>query len=228
MVASHVFEKLVQKLEDTGLAHLPGKLLYSGAETLTRGKLYVLGWNPGGDPRAESDSIAYHLTQLASKIPEWNEYCDGVWSPGGRRYAPGSAPMQRRVRHLLASIEVPVRTVCASNVIFVRSRDSSYLDSPEKLAERCWPVHESIFEQIRPQGVLSIGGAPVFEFICNRGTLLSDYEEFPSGHGTWKCVTAHVLLGAQRMTIVSVPHLARYAVDRHPEVIHWARIKLGL
>jgi hypothetical protein len=225
---SDAVARLIQELKDTGLADMPGKLLYSGVATLAPGKLYVLGWNPGGDPNAESDSSARHLTELAGKSPTWNEYIDGVWHLGGRVYAPGAAPMQRRVRYLLTGIGLPVQTVCASNVVFVRSRASSNLDNSIELARRCWPVHDFILGHVRPKGILSIGGAPVFEFIRSRGGLLSGLEEFPSGHGTWECLAARVQLGNLSMPIVSVPHLARYAIDHHPDVVRWVRGKLDL
>jgi hypothetical protein len=35
-------------------------------------------------------------------------------------------------------------------------------------------------------------------------------------------------VGTQRMALVSVPHLARYAIDHHPDVVRWTRVKLGL
>ncbi|MGD0190453.1 MAG: hypothetical protein ABSD74_06915 [Rhizomicrobium sp.] len=228
MSTSDVVAGLMQKLKDTGLADLPGKLLYSGVATVSPGNLYVLGWNPGGDPDAENNSTADHLTELADKSPDWNEYTDGVWRPRGRICDPGEAPMQKRVRHLLTGIGLPIRSVCASNVVFVRSRISSDLDNPADLARRCWPVHEFILKHVHPNVILSIGGEPVLNFIRNRGRLVSDQEEFPSGHGTWRCLSVHVQLGNQRMAIISVPHLARYAIDHHPDVVRWVCSKLEL
>jgi hypothetical protein len=228
MSTSDVVSGLIRELKETGLADMPGRLLYSGLGTLAPGKLYVLGYNPGGDPDAESDSSADHLAKLDGKSLDWNEYIDGVWRPGGRVCAPGDAPMQRRVCHLLTGIGLRVRTVCASNVIFVRSRASSGLDNQAQLAERCWSVHQFILEHIRPEGILSIGGAPVFDFVCSRGRPLSAPEQFQAGHVTWACLAARVQLGAQNMAIVSVPHLARYAIDRHPEVVRWVCTMLEL
>ena len=228
MLTSLVLKELLQKLKDTGLADLPGKLLYSGIGTLSPGKLYVLGWNPGGDPIAENQSSADHLIALAGRPPDWNEYIDGVWRPGGRICAPGDAPMQRRVRHLLTGLGLPVRFVCASNIVFVRSRASADLDDQTDLAERCWPIHKAILENVCPVGILSIGGNPVFDFIVNRGRLLSGPESFPSGHGNWDCHAGQVQLGNRTLRIVSVPHLARYAIDHHPDVVQWVGSKLSL
>jgi len=228
MSTSDALSWLIHKLEETGLADTPGKLLYSGVGTLSPDRLYVLGYNPGGDPDAESDSPRVHLAKLARMSPDWNEYVDGAWRPGGRVYAPGDAPMQKRVRHLLTGLGLTVPAVCASNVIFARSRVSSGLSNQAQLAERCWPVHQFILGHVRPAGILSIGGGSVFDFISSHGRLLSAPERFQAGHATWECLAARVQLGTQNMAIVSVPHLARYAIDRHPEVIRWVRTKLGL
>ena len=228
MNTSDTMSELVKKLKDTGLAEMAGSLLYSGLATLGPGKLYVLGYNPGGDPAAESDSPAVHLAKLVEKSLGWNEYIDGVWRPGGRVCAPGDATMQRRVRHLLMGIGVPVRTVCASNLIFVRSRAANDLGSRAQLAERCWPVHQFILEHVRPAGILSIGGTPVFNFIRSRGQLISGPEQFPSGHGIWECLAGQIQLETQKIALVSVPHLARYAIDHHPGVVRWTRSKLGV
>ena len=228
MSTSELEIRLIQKLKDTGLADFPGKLLYSGIGTLSPGKLYILGWNPGGDSNTENSSAVDDLIALAKKSPDWNEYIDGVWRPGGRVCAPGDAPMQRRVRHLLAGIGLPVRSVCASNMVFVRSRASADLEGPIDLAERCWPVHKSILEYVCPAGILSIGGNPVFDFIVNHGHLQSGPESFPSGHGNWNCLAGQILLGTRTIRIVSVPHLARYAIDHHPDVVQWVSSKLGL
>lgn len=143
MDASDLVSGLIEKLEATGLADMPGKLLYSGIGTLCPGKIYVLGWNPGGDPSTESDSTKNQLIKLAREPSYWNEYIDGVWRPAGRICAPGDAPMQRRVQHLLTNIGLSVRSVCASNVIFVRSRVSSSLNNQAELAERraCPSIH---------------------------------------------------------------------------------------
>jgi hypothetical protein len=227
MSTSDILSGLFQKLEETGLADFPGKLLYSGIGTLCSGPLYVLGYNPGGDPNIENDSTKDDLRKLAEKCPNWNEYIDAIWGAHRRRWGPGDAPMQRRLCSLLRGIGLCVRTVCASNLIFVRSRRASSLKNRAQLAEDCWSVHQFILKQVRPKGMLSIGD-DAFKFILRRGTPLSATQHFQSGHASWRCRAARVQLGTQSMAIVSVPHLAIYAIDHHPKVIDWVRTKLGL
>jgi hypothetical protein len=219
-------QQLIQTLETTGLANRPGRLLYSGVGTLVPGRIYMLGYNPGGDPATESDSPKARLEKLAQQNVDWNEYVDGRWMPGGRICAPGDAPMQRRVQHLLAGIGVPVRSVAASNVIFVRSRNASSLEAPAHLAEQCWVVHAFMLKIVQPKVILSIGGNAVFDFVREKGRILSPMKQFPSGHGTWQCQSARIDLGGMPVTLVSVPHLSRYAVNQHPDVLQWVRSHL--
>jgi len=223
-----VISQLFQKLEDTGLADRPGRLLYSGIGTLVPGQVYMLGYNPGGDPYAESESPKAHLEQLARQSPDWNEYADGRWRPGGRLYAPGDAPMQRRVRHLLTGVGLPVRTVCATNLIFERSREVGNLKQRALLAKKCWPVHQFILQCVRPAAILSIGGEKVFRFVTTQGRILSRTERFPSDHDAWGCLASRVRLGTMDIAVVAVPSLSRYAIDRHSDVIRWVQSKLGL
>lgn len=228
MTNTSIIESLFRKLDETGLADLPGAFLYSDRSTLVPGKIYMLGYNPGGDPEVETNTPKVHLQYLQSLDRDHNEYLDGVWYPGGRRCGAGDAPLQRRVQRLLKGVGLNVRSVCASNLIFVRSRDQARLSGASRLAEKCWAVHRFLMEQIQPQAILSIGGGKVFDFIAAHGKLVSPIELYASGHGNWQCQSAHVDFGTCTVKLVSLPHLSRYAIDGHPDVIGWAKARLGL
>jgi hypothetical protein len=75
---------LLAELEAAGLSGMPGKLLYSGLGTLCPGKIYLLGWNPGGNPNAEIDSVRDDYLKLAQERSDWNEYLDGSWMSRAR------------------------------------------------------------------------------------------------------------------------------------------------
>jgi|SRR6185312_1696333 len=218
--------RLLDALRKSGVANRPGKVLYSGLETLKPAKLMLLGYNPGGDPTNETDTAEHHLSNSINQGPDWNEYIDAVWSPGGRKYAPGRAPMQRRVAQLLSGIGLATRSVCASNLIFVRSRSADSLDKArESLVLRCWPVHEIILEIVQPQCIIALGGE-VSNFVCSKGIPIAGPDRFPSGHGVWECSHSTIKLLGRRTSVVTLPHLSRYAVDHHPEVIAWVRRKI--
>jgi hypothetical protein len=230
MTTSDQVSGLIAKLQATGLADMPGKLLYSGIGTLCPGKIYLLGWNPGGDPSIESQSIRDHLLKLAQERSDWNEYLDEGWRVRRRMYAPSDAPMQRRVSNLLTGIGLPVRAVCASNMIFARSSVSEHLVNPAELSRRCWHVHKFILRRVQPKGILTIGKEP-FDYILTQGKPLSKTEKEPAGQGTLMCRAVRVQLEAQDVAVVSVPHLGErlhYEPECHPSVIDWVHHKLRL
>jgi hypothetical protein len=225
MPTDHILSALSHALDATGLGDFPGKVLYSGLETLKPGKLLVLGLNPGGDPAAETASARSHLASAATRGPGWNEYLDVSWRPGGRLYPPGQAPMQRRVSCLLEGLGFNVRSVCASNLIFVRSTGVDTLQSWKDLGRLCWPVHKAILEVVRPECIVSLGD-DVLDFIAAQSGQARQVESYPSGHGAWNCKHSRVDLLGRETSIISLPHPGRYAIDHHPEVISWMRSQI--
>jgi hypothetical protein len=215
-------DALLQRLRNAKIDDWQGKVLYSSVNTLKKGPVYLLmGYNPGGDPTKEPLTLAEHITQSPE---DCNEYLDAAWMPGGRRYAPGQAPLQKRVRWLLAQLGLQPREVCAINLVFKRSISLTDLGSKrdrQRLADLCWPIHDWILGIVQPRVIICIG-TEAFNYIRERGQLRS-VSEFPSGHGDWMCCETTVRLGNITCQLVSLPHLARYAVTSHPEVPEWIR-----
>lgn len=187
-----------------------GNVLYSGASTLRAGAVYILGLNPGGDPnQLRWQTIRRVLDELPSKSE--NEYLDVSWQ--GREA--GESLLQRRVRALADMLGVELRDVCASNLIFMRSKDANDCGYPD-LADACWPVHQAILDIVRPRLVVCFGnsGRSPYAFLRRE---FGDPEEttFPSGHGEWQC---RIFRSSSGPTVAGLPHLSYYAIDRHPEV----------
>ena len=183
-----------------------GNVLYSAARTLSPGPVYLLGLNPGGDP-SRHETIGETLERLPSRSS--NAYLHETWE---RRAGPGHAPLQRRVRWLIEQLGLNVEDVCAANLIFTRSRDASGSEYP-RLAHLCWPTHVAILDIVRPKLIVAYGNSDVSPYAYLRSQLNGSSEElFPSGHGTWQC-RAFPTAGTW---VVGLPHLSRYAVDRHP------------
>ncbi len=227
METATVLRDLRLRLDQTDLADLPGRLLYSGVGTLKPGPIYLLGWNPGGDPDVEPDTPAEHLEKLERERVDWNEYLDGYWRPGGRVLGKGQAPMQKRVVHLLQGIGVEPRTICASNLIFMRSRGKDGLSQGDNLVRRCWLVHDFLLGIVRPKIVLSIGGNAVLDALLRKGAETGGRAAKASGHADWECQSVRARLGQHQVRIVSVPHLSRYAIDHHPDVVRWVRDQIA-
>jgi hypothetical protein len=187
-----------------------GEFLYSGVQTLRPGPIYLLGLNPGGDPKRHPDTVRDRLNELPHR--RWNSYLVG-W--GGRD--PGTHPLQRSVRWLASELGVTLEDVCASNLIFVRSPDERSSGFPDT-AHKCWPVHLAILEVVRPRLVVTFGKSP-YNFLRDELGAESEATPFSAGHATWQCRA----FGSGGIQIVGLPHLSVYAIHKHPNVGRWLR-----
>lgn len=196
--------------------HLSGNILYSAASTLRPGRVYLLGLNPGGDP-ARHESIGAMLDALSARTT--NAYVDECWE---RRSQAGEAPLQRRVQWLARELGIDVRTICAANLIFRRTKAAADIDFPV-WADLCWPVHDAILQIVRPALIISIGNSRVsaYAYVRQKWGGRSEHR-FPAGHGSWQCRAFR----SGTTTVVGL-HLSRYAADRHPAVALWLRTLLS-
>lgn len=104
---------------DSKFRFVSGKVFYSGRAAYARSaEIYVLGFNPGGDPETyAAETVKSHTDFVLGHAPEdWSAYCDESWKD---RLA-GQAPLQRRLQHLLAKLGLNPRAVASSNLIFTR------------------------------------------------------------------------------------------------------------
>ncbi len=195
-----------------------GQVLYSGASTLCKGELYLLGLNPGGDPASPALlTIRRSLDNLVSSDMavggvqqcEWNSYVHATWK--------GRDTLQRRILWLLRQLGHDPLSVAASNLIFPRSRDEASLQY-ERYADACWAVHERVLDIVQPRWVLTYGNTP-YRFLRDRLGASSD-QRFPAGHAGWECRSFDV---PGRFRVVGVPHMSLYAIDHHPEVVAWIK-----
>ena len=116
----HILE-IQNLLSSTGLQRKSGNIIYSGYETLSLGKYYFLGLNPGShidDKNPEEDQI---ITKLIKKkdYSEENEYFEGIW---GDEKKPGIHRHQKNIKSFFECLEIDLRTVFSTNLCFQRSR----------------------------------------------------------------------------------------------------------
>ena len=171
--------KLVPDLKQPGRVFYSGRMAFSGRAT----SLYVLGLNPGGDPRYERETIAQHNQRVLddSAPDDWSAYRDECWGEGDGE--PGKATMQKRVLHLLEQVGYPERRVGrvpASNLVFVRSSEEADIRGNfEELARRCWRFHDRVIKALNPRVILCFGktcGGFVRRKL-NANTLRKDFRE---------------------------------------------------
>jgi hypothetical protein len=196
------------------ILNLSGEVLYSAASTLRPGEVYLLGHNPGGSARDDRlPRVGASLDGLPKK--RTNSYLQS-WN--GR--VPSQAPLQRRVIWLLERLGFNPAEIAASNLIFPRSRDAA-ASRFRDYSRLCWPVHEQILDIVRPRLIIAYGngGQSPYRFLY-RQFAASAEDCRPSGHRPWVCRS---FLVAGRFRVVGIPHLSRYDISAHEDVVQWIK-----
>jgi uracil-DNA glycosylase family 4 len=148
----------LMRLVPTDLYDHSGRVFYSGKHAFSnKGSVYLIGKNPGGDPALQSEeTISSCIKFIIDEAPDrWSAYCDESWT--GRPV--GKAKLQLGVQHLLSKIGLSPREVPASNLIFVRSRQSNHIDRDieRRLIDICWPFHAAVIRLLQPKAVICFG-----------------------------------------------------------------------
>jgi len=191
-----------------------GGILYSSHETLKPGNVYLLGFNPGGaGGNPVEQSINTMLTNTA------NSYLDENWENHSGVWANGEAPLQKRVQWVLESLGLNPRDVCASNLIFLQSREAA--DISFSLAEKCWPVHEVILSIVKPKLIIAFGNSEVSPYGYLHSMFGGKEEYLPSGHGNWSVKGFSCKINGHPLYVAGLPHLSRYSPIGKSEVVEW-------
>ena len=199
------------------MLHDSGEVLYSAAHTLRRGRVYLLGLNPGGSHSRAAITVAQRLKTLPRKTD--NFYLDSSW----QQRASGTAPVQRRVQFLLDELDLNPENVAASNLIFKRSRDASGVTIRD--AERCWPVHAIILGIVKPRAIIVFGtGRMPYGFVAERVGAIEE-RGCAAGHGAWRCRTSVTKSG---LRVFGLPHFSRYDITTHHAVADWIRRRMAV
>jgi len=198
-----------------------GEVIYSSHETLKKGDIYLMGFNPGG---AGFISIEKHIDKMLDRIE--NSYLDESWKNGNSHYAKGQAPLQKRIVWLLNQLGVEPRDVCASNLIFQTSRHANSV--PYSLAEMCWPVHKAVIDIVKPQLLIVFGNGnqnSPYAFLKNKFLGVDD-PPIKTGHGNWTCKGFQTTIDSTDLYVAGLPHLSRFDPQKIGEGIQWLKSKL--
>jgi hypothetical protein len=195
----------------SAIRHKSGEVLYSGVDSLQPGRVYLLGHNPGGDPtNRRLSTVGKSIAWLPKRTT--NSYLVTEWS--------GRDTLKSRVLWLLTALKLNPRQVAASNLCFVRSPNAG-TSRMQEYADLCWPVHEQILKIVRPRLVIVYGNSAQspYSFLSQKFEAQT-HKCHRSGHGSWMCRTFVV---SGRFRVVGLPHLSRYDITDHCDVVRWIR-----
>ncbi len=152
MLYNHLHSLVPEYLFDAS-----GKVFYSGRSAFAASSsFYLLGFNPGGDPiEQKDDTIGKNIQHaLDGQEEDWSAYIDESWTSK----VPGTASMQKNVQHLCKKLNLAIRQVPASNLIFERTRREKYLiGDRDQLIKDCWPVHQAVIDSLGVKMVICFG-----------------------------------------------------------------------
>lgn len=149
-----------------------GAVLYNGWDTLrSNNGLYIMGFNPGGDPDKIKTSVMESLEISDNYCSYWDECWRKSCQEDCKEHRGGSRH-QERVRSLAQVLGCDIRETPAVNAVFLRSKNQNDLDASWELFKKCWPVHEVFLGIARPSIILCLGnGEPRSAFTFLRKKL---------------------------------------------------------
>lgn len=208
----------------------PGAALLSGAATIVAGKFYVMGINPGGDPKVITASIGENFAPAdgASAYTDecWNKQCGD--DPECEHMENGRVRPEAWVRHqrnmiALAKMlghETPA-TLPSVNAIFGRSTRLATLKEQTGIDawtwwQGCWPVHQELLEIVRPAAIITLGygmNTSAFGFLAALAkpeTIKRVGDDNRRGGKTFTC-RLDLNDSTLEMHVIGVPHPSYYA-----------------
>lgn len=213
------------------LQNKPGAVLSTGADTLKKGRVYIMGFNPGGDP----ETIAEPIVRLIAPADGTSAYTHDCWQPKCTEPQPcshldarGATRPECLVRHqrnmiaLTGALGATPATIFSANAVFARSTRVATLFDQTGFNlydwwNACWPVHQRFLAVVRPQLIVTLGyGENSSAFGLLRGKcsypkvapLVNDGRR----SGRWFAASIPLLDGTSLETIVAgAPHPSYFA-----------------
>ena len=232
-----VKRNFLEKLKKTNLLNQSGAVLYSSYYTVKPGKFMIIGLNPGGDPEEIKRTIEQDINYKFEKSrenPKWNEFFDEEWIPG----EPGCDRLQVNMRYfirLLLGDREKLRDICATNLIFTRSKAEQDISKPQELAKTCWKkVHKWLLQQVKPEIIITYS-AFAYHFIKNK---LKNNKEVSKPHENEIEFSPKITIKIAKIPkasfinkeiyIVYIPHLSRHTFFGKEKVVEKIKEKLKL
>ena len=223
MTQDDFLEFITEELDD--LKDVPGETLYSSLSTLKKGDVYLMGTNPGG---SDNYLLSKDLDKLKTKTT--NGYLDEVWETGRGKPKAGEGFLQKRVQKLIFELGYNLREVCASNLIFTKSKSLESLGYKFKdIADRCWNVHEEILKIVEPKIIIVFGNGEYdspYAYLKKKYKIKKDdIECIKTGHGNYNAKSFTFELNNKKCCVVGIPHLSIFII-KNDEVYSWIKNKI--
>jgi len=207
------------------LKDIPGETLYSSLSTLKKGDIYLMGTNPGG---SDNYLLSKDLEDLKTKTT--NGYIDEVWETGRGKPKAGESILQKRVQNLISKIGYDLKNVCASNLIFTKSKNLETLGYRFKdIADKCWNVHEEILKIVEPKLIIVFGNgesnSPYSYLKRNYGIQDNNIDLKPIENNNLNAKSFTFELNGRKTHVVGLPHLSRFPI-KNDEIYSWIQNKI--
>lgn len=211
-------------------ANRSGAVLYNGWSSLRPGLLYLMGFNPGGDPDMIRETV---LESIRSMKDDHCAYTDECWIHLHDCHVEkcnGKSRHQRRVCTLVNALglEISIKNVFAANALFLRSKNQDTLKMPWELWTKCWPVHRLLLSIVQPKLILCLGngdGLSAFSLLRSRFSGAPIVQRCgPNGFRDGKWFAGRVAVAQKRpqeleCTVVGISHPSRYGIT--PSLQHY-------
>ena len=223
-------EQIIEKIKaiagKNGMLEYNGGILYSSKDTLKKGDIYFMGYNPGG--LGGAGSIEEDIKNLSSR--KINAYLDEEWEPNGKKCQKGEAPLQKRVRYFFEKIDIDIKDVCSTNLIFAQSRNAGGVSYPDD-ADKCWKVHEYLIKEVvKPKTIICMGngeGESAYAYLWSKYSPNKE-ESITANHGSWR-IKAFQTEGETPKWVIGLPHFSYYELkgkQDEEKIIEWIMTKL--
>ena len=197
-----------------------GEVIYSAHHTLQKGDIYLLGLNPGGVGYVAIDD---HIDGMLQR--KTNSFIDESWIQKHKKWGPGEAPLQQRVKYLLTALGYSTEDVCASNLIFQTTPNVDELCFG--LAGVCWPFHEAVIEIIKPKLLLTFGNSEVSPYSFVKALFGGDELTICAEHGKLLWKGFRTVINGHELFVAGLPHMSRYDPKGKPQLIQWLKVNSG-
>lgn len=144
-----------------------GSIFYSGVQALQEGPFYLMGWNPGGDPKKTDTTIAKSLNRWLDYPPNWSEYTHERWkTPAEPIQVEGPLDLKEMTQHQRnvvyfchTVLKQDVRRVFSANAVSLRTPKGEQLPKDVAMG-KWWELHRLLMSHVRPKVLICLGHDP--------------------------------------------------------------------